>query len=98
MMPVSDDINNFSPACDAIIEGERLALLPRYIRLARAGQLIVKLSFALSLVYNLVGLSFAVAGELTPVVAAILMPISSITIVLFTTVSTNLAARRCMER
>jgi P-type Cu+ transporter len=96
-LAVSDDVNNFSPACDAIIEGDRLTLLPRYIRLARLGQLVVKLSFALSLVYNLVGLSFAIAGELSPVVAAILMPISSISIVLFTTVATNLAARRAMR-
>ncbi|GAB2768289.1 heavy metal translocating P-type ATPase metal-binding domain-containing protein [Rhabdobacter roseus] len=96
-LAVSNDINNFSPACDALVEGDRLALLPRYIRLAQAGQRIVKTSFGISLIYNAVGVSFAVAGQLTPVVAAILMPISSITIVLFTTAATNLAAHRWMN-
>ncbi|WP_247233933.1 heavy metal translocating P-type ATPase metal-binding domain-containing protein [Telluribacter sp. SYSU D00476] len=97
-LAVSDDVNNFSPACDAIIEGERLADLPRYIRMARAGQRVIKLSFALSLVYNIIGLTFAVTGNLTPVLAAILMPVSSIIIVLFTTGATNLAARKCMKK
>jgi len=35
-----------------------------------------------------VGLYFAVQGDLSPVVAAILMPISSVSIVLFTSIST----------
>ncbi len=96
-LAVSDDINNFSPACDAIVQGKKLPLLPRYIRLARAGQRIIKTSFGISLLYNLAGISFAVTGQLSPVVAAILMPLSSITIVLFTTAATNLAARRWLK-
>ncbi len=96
-LAVSDDINNFSPACDAIVQGKKLPLLPRYIRLARAGQRIIKISFVVSLLYNLVGISFAVTGQLSPVVAAILMPLSSITVVLFTTAATSLAARRWLR-
>lgn len=92
----TDDINNFSPACDAIVQGEKLPLLPRYIRLARAGQRIIKTSFGISLLYNLAGISFAVTGQLSPVVA-IFMPLSSITIVLFTTAATNLVARRWLR-
>jgi P-type Cu+ transporter len=93
-LAVSDDINNFSPACDILMQGDKLPLLPRYIRLAQDGQRIIKISFAISILYNLVGVSFAVMGQLSPVVAAILMPLSSITIVLFTTAATNLAARK----
>ncbi|WP_373513899.1 heavy metal translocating P-type ATPase [Persicitalea sp.] len=96
-LAVSDDINNFSPACDAIVQGDKLPLLPRYIRLARAGQRIIKVSFGISLLYNIAGISYAVTGQLSPVVAAILMPLSSITIVLFTTAATNLAARRWLR-
>ncbi len=96
-LAVSDDINNFSPACDAIVQGEKLPLLPRYIRLARAGQRIIKASFGISLLYNLAGISYAITGQLSPVVAAILMPLSSITIVLFTTAATNLVARRWLR-
>lgn len=92
-LAVSDDINNFSPACDVLLQGEKLPLLPRYIRLAQDGQRIIKTSFGISLLYNVAGVSFAVTGQLSPVVAAILMPVSSITIVLFTTAATNFAAR-----
>ncbi|KAA0992994.1 heavy metal translocating P-type ATPase [Dyadobacter aurulentus] len=91
-LAVSDDINNFSPACDAIVEGAQLSLLPAYIRLAKSGQRIIKQSFAISLLYNIAGLSFAVTGALSPVIAAILMPLSSITIVAFTTAASNIAA------
>jgi P-type Cu+ transporter len=94
---VSDDTNNFSPACDAIIEGGQLSRLPYYINLARSGQRIIKMSFGLSLFYNIFGLAFAITGNLSPVVAAILMPVSSITIVVFTTAATNLAAARWMK-
>lgn len=96
-LAVSDDINNFSPACDAIVEGRQLEKLPSFIKLAQSGQKIIKISFAISLLYNMIGLSFAMAGKLSPVIAAILMPVSSITIVLFTTVATNLAARKYLK-
>jgi Cu+-exporting ATPase len=94
---VSDDINNFSPACDAIVDGKQLTQLPGYIKLAKSGQSIIKLSFAVSLLYNILGLSYAIAGELSPVIAAILMPVSSITIVLLTTVATNYSARKYLK-
>ncbi|WP_025763921.1 heavy metal translocating P-type ATPase [Dyadobacter tibetensis] len=93
-LAVSDDINNFSPSCDAIIEGSMLEQLPGFIGLAQSGQKIIKISFAISLIYNAIGISFAITGQLTPVLAAILMPISSITVVTFTTIATSYAARR----
>jgi len=96
-LSVSNDVNNFSPACDAIIEGNQLAKLPAFVRLARSGQSIIKASFGISLLYNILGLSFAVTGKLSPIVAAILMPVSSITIVAFTTMATNLAAARWIK-
>lgn len=91
---VSDNINNFSPACDGILEGNQLSKLPQFVRLAQAGRNIVIQSFIISVVYNIVGLSFALTGNLSPVVAAILMPASSISIVLFTTISSRIAALR----
>ncbi|PWJ59250.1 Cu+-exporting ATPase [Dyadobacter jejuensis] len=94
---VSDDINNFSPSCDAILEGPQLTKLPGYIRLAKAGQQIIKASFVISLLYNAIGIAFAMMGQLSPVIAAILMPISSITVVGFTTMASNIAARRCLK-
>jgi len=95
---ISDDINNFSPSCDAIVEGSQLALLPAYMKLARSGQQIIKVSFGISLFYNIAGLTFAVSGNLSPVIAAILMPVSSVTIVAFTTLASNLAARKWIKK
>ena len=93
-LAVSDDINNFSPSCDAIVEGNELTKLPAYMRLAKSGQKIIKWSFGISLFYNITGLAFAITGNLSPVIAAILMPVSSITIVAFTTIASNAAARK----
>lgn len=91
---ITDDINNFSPACDAILEGREFSRLPQMIKLAKASKRIIQISFVISLLYNAVGLSFAVQGTLSPVVAAILMPMSSITIILFTTGMSWIAYRR----
>ena len=47
-----------------------------------------------SLFYNIIGISFAVTGHLKPVVAAILMPLSSISIVAFTTIMTQSVGKK----
>lgn len=91
---VSDDTNNFSPACDAILDGSSFTRLADFIKFAKAGKKVIAVTFAISLVYNIIGLSFAVQGILSPVIAAILMPLSSISIVLLATVSTTLIAKR----
>lgn len=91
---ISDDINNFSPACDAILEGNSFGKLDRLIAYSRRCRQVIYASFVISLLYNVVGLSFAVQGILQPVVAAILMPASSLTIILFTTGMTRILARR----
>ncbi|NBB19390.1 HAD-IC family P-type ATPase [Runella sp. CRIBMP] len=93
---VSDNINNFSPACDGILEGSHLSFLPQYVRLAKAGRSIVVQSFIISVVYNIIGLSFALTGTLAPVIAAILMPASSISIVLYTTIASRIATARAL--
>ncbi|MGQ1929450.1 heavy metal translocating P-type ATPase [Ornithobacterium rhinotracheale] len=89
---VAEDMNVFSPSCDAILGSTSFDELPEFLRLSRVGVRLVKTAFVISFLYNVIGLSFAVTGNLTPVVAAILMPISSISVVLFATFSTWLAA------
>ena len=91
---VSDDTARFTPACDAIIDGKVLQKLPAFIHYARAGKKMVLASFILSILYNVVGISFAVQGKLSPLVAAILMPASSISIVLFVTLLSSMVAKR----
>lgn len=82
---ISDDTNNFSPACDAVLAGENFYLLKELINYCRKEKTIIYSSFVLSIVYNFIGLWFAVQGTLQPVIAAILMPVSSVSIVLLTT-------------
>jgi Cu+-exporting ATPase len=82
---ISDNTNNFSPACDAVLSGEKFKLLKELINYCRKERIIIYASFALSIIYNFIGIYFAVQGDLMPVIAAILMPISSISIVLLTT-------------
>jgi P-type Cu+ transporter len=81
---VTDSLNNFTPASHAIISGSSLKLLPEIIAYCRKSNRIILVSFAFSLLYNAIGLSFAVQAQLKPVIAAILMPVSSITIILLT--------------
>jgi Cu+-exporting ATPase len=86
---ISENVNVFSPACDAILDASEFSRLDYFLKLSHKSILIIKMSFILSLLYNLVGLSFAVTGNLLPLVAAIIMPLSTVTIVSFVTLTSN---------
>lgn len=90
---VAEQTNSFTPASDAIIEAKQLAGLSKFIRMCRANKNIVMASFVMSIVYNIIGLYFAVQGDLNPLIAAILMPSSSLSILLLTYGSSTLFAR-----
>ena len=94
---LSENINVFSPACDAILDAEKFKNIATYLQLSSKAIQIIKYSFVLSLCYNVIGLYFAVTGQLQPVIAAILMPLSSITIVVFTTLMTNILGKKLKE-
>ncbi|MEQ9591887.1 MAG: hypothetical protein RLN86_04780, partial [Cyclobacteriaceae bacterium] len=72
----------------------KLGALSKFLSLSRSALTILKISLGISLIYNVVGLSFAVTGHLTPLVAAVLMPISSISVVGFTTLAVNMLSKR----
>ena len=91
---VVEQAGAFSPASDVILEASGVPRLSRILALARRTTQIVRLSFGISAAYNLAGISIAAAGILSPVICAILMPVSSISVVLFACGATNLAARR----
>lgn len=91
---VAEQTNNFTPSSDAIIEARQFSRLTQFIRLCRANRNIVVASFVMSIVYNIIGIAFAVQGNLSPLVAAILMPSSSLSILLLTFGSSSLLARR----
>jgi len=90
---VTEQSNNFTPSSDAIIEAKQLPKLTKFIYLCMANRNIIIASFVLSIVYNIIGLSFAVQGNLSPLIAAILMPCSSLSILLITFGSSSLLAR-----
>lgn len=90
---MAEDCNTFTPASDGILESAQLGKLHQFIKLCRANKQIILASFMMSIVYNIIGLYFAVQGNLSPLVAAILMPSSSISIIALTFGSTNIAAK-----
>ena len=90
---ISENINVFSPGCDGILDASKFRQLYQYILASKKAMKIIKLSFVISLCYNIIGLFFAVTGQLQPVIAAILMPLSSISVVVFATVMTNIIGR-----
>lgn len=86
---VTDKVSHFSPASDAILDAEEFQKIPEFLSFARTSRNVIKVSFGLSILYNILGISLAVQGILSPVVCAILMPLSSISVVIFTTLATN---------
>ncbi|UTW61163.1 heavy metal translocating P-type ATPase metal-binding domain-containing protein [bacterium SCSIO 12741] len=86
---ISDQVHQFSPACDALFAAGNFNRLPRILEFARKNLVLIKIGFVISFLYNIVGLSFAVSGTLSPVIAALLMPISSVSIVVFATIGSN---------
>jgi P-type Cu+ transporter len=94
---VTDDTGVFTPACDGIVTGQKLTWLDKYLDLAKSSTVILKTGFGISFLYNAIALTFAVTGHLTPLVAAILMPISSISVVGFSSLAVNLIARKKLQ-
>lgn len=92
-LTVADKAYHFSPASDAVLEASQFSRLARFIGFTKTSLNIVKLSFIISFFYNVIGVSIALSGMLTPVVAAILMPISSVSVVAFATFTTRLSGK-----
>lgn len=90
---LSEDVNNFSPSCDAILDARSFNSFPSFLKFSKIAIKLIWAAFAISFLYNVVGLAFAITGNLQPVVAAILMPVSSISVVLFATLSTRFVSR-----
>ncbi len=92
-LTIADKVYHFSPASDAVLEADKFGQLAKFVRFTKTSLNIVKLSFAISFLYNIIGITFAVTGNLSPIVAAILMPISSVSVVAFATFATRLTGR-----
>ncbi len=91
---ITDEINNFTPNSDAILEGNSFEKIPQFLAFSKASLKVVHRALYISLIYNLIGLSFAITGNLSPLIAAILMPISTISIVTLCSFGTHRAAKK----
>ncbi|CAM9959892.1 unnamed protein product, partial [Chrysoparadoxa australica] len=94
---VSEDIHQFSPTCDGVIAAENLNRIHHMLRFSKVIFYILIVAFAISFLYNIVGLSFAVTGNLSPIVSAFLMPISSVTVVGFITLAVNISGYKILK-
>ena len=92
-LTVADKVYHFSPASDAVLEAAQFQRLAKFIRFTKTSLHIVKLSFTISFFYNIIGISIALSGNLSPVIAAVLMPISSVSVVAFATFATRFMGR-----
>jgi len=90
---ISENVNVFSPACDGILDASQFSKIAFFMNYSKNAMKTIYMSFTISLLYNVVGLSFAVSGKLLPIVAAIIMPLSTITIVGFVTIMSNWYAK-----
>jgi Cu+-exporting ATPase len=81
---VVERMSAFSPASDVIMAAEMVPNLESLLSFARRTTGVVRLSFAISALYNAVGIGIAAAGLLSPIVCAVLMPLSSVSVVAVT--------------
>ena len=91
---ISENVNVFSPACDGIMDASQFSKIEYYLSFSKNAMRTIYMSFGLSILYNIVGLSFAITGNLSPLVAAIIMPLSSITVVSFVTIMSNYYSKK----
>lgn len=90
---ISENVNVFSPACDGILDASQFKKIAFFLQYSKNAMKTIYMSFGLSLLYNIIGLTYAISGDLSPIFAAIIMPLSTITIVSFVTIMTNIFAK-----
>jgi Cu+-exporting ATPase len=91
---VSDNVYQFSPACDGILDAKHFKDIPRIMSLSKFGKKALRVNFFFSLFYNVIGLSFAASGMMSPLVAAILMPLSSVTVAVLSFTQVNFKSKK----
>jgi P-type Cu+ transporter len=97
-LTIADKVYHFSPASDAVLEASKFHNLANFIGFTKTALNIVKISFGISFLYNIIGIAFAITGNLSPIVAAILMPISSVSVVAFATFVTRVTGKIKLQK
>jgi len=91
---VVEKIGVFSPASDVILDAAQVPRLAQVLDFSRRSARVVRVGFIISALYNIAGVSIAATGLLAPIVCAVLMPASSVSVVVFACVVTMWMARR----
>jgi Cu+-exporting ATPase len=78
---ISHSSQQFSPSSDVILNESSWPSFNQFIKYINKSKMLLYIAFIFAGLYNLIGLYFAVQGLLSPVVAAVLMPFSSISII-----------------
>ena len=91
---VTENFSNFFPACDGILAADSLNKLDGILNYCRWSMKLIRVNFALSIFYNIIGIYLAASGVLQPVVCAVLMPLSSISILILSAAGSWFGVRR----
>lgn len=92
---VVEGVGKFSPASDVILDARVVPGLDRILDFGQRARRVVRAGFVLSGAYNVIGVAIAAAGLLSPIVCAVLMPLSSVSVVILAVAATRWQARRC---
>ncbi len=95
---VSENVNVFTPASDAILDARMFESLKSFLNYSKKSVKIIKLSYILALSYNVIGITVSIMNKMSPLVAAILMPISTVSIISFVTIMSNYFAKRIIKK
>ncbi|KUF39374.1 ATPase [Myroides marinus] len=95
---VSENVNVFTPASDAILDARMFEYLKSFLKYSKKSVKTIKLSYILALSYNVIGISVSIMNKMSPLVAAILMPISTISIISFVTIMSNYYAKKIIKK
>ncbi|MEY3386343.1 MAG: Cation-transporting ATPase PacS [Bacteroidota bacterium] len=78
---VSNGSSRIVPACDVMIDSGRVQVIDRILDYARRQKRVVHVAFWFTMAYNLLGITLAASGLLSPVITAIMMPTSSLIVI-----------------
>ncbi len=91
---VTDETSTLAPASDVVMPAKRLADVPRLLEYTTDLTHIIRLSLWFTMAYNVLGIGLALAGRLTPVITAVMMPVSSLIVVGISVFGARWTARR----
>lgn len=91
---INDRLNLNSRIASVVLRGDQLSRIPELLQASRRVMNLIYRNIGFSLAYNVAAVALAMAGYIHPVIAALFMPVSSITILLVSVLSRPFIPRR----